>query len=697
MNNYGNVYFALIKAGVQKDYKDAMLQLVLYTFKTKNYLDVDTKTLGEDFNSLMGFEIPPFPLQDLLSRAIKEGYLEYNKNEGKYEPNNSKIKKSPFMNNITEGKQKFNSLVLDFIKYSKETLKSGFNESEAQKIISNFIEEQGMLVFNEKESYFNDSHKEFVFAKYLNYLYREHIDRFNYVNELIVSRILREYVLYNNGETEVFNDLNVYLDTGFVFRLLGIDSLDRKDAYEDLLKDMKDAGISIKLFSHTLNEITSIISNSIQWIDNPAYSKIEANETTDYFVSHKYSQEDIQLYLTELPEVLKSKDIEIVDLEYPKTLPLGVTDELTYYNNIVRMYSENNPIFDEEEKRYTVEMDARSFFYVDYLSKGINSTDIRHAKNILLTTNVSLAMLSRKMMKSKQNIPFCVTDRFMGVTLWNNKPDKIEETSYNNLLIAIKSAFMPNDAMLDLLNKSLSEQEESGILTHEQCVAIKTSINAHNYLMELTNGDYNRFDEKTPLQILKEMNNEARAKGRIEEREKADKEIQAISDQLSQKTKEADDALMMIDSTNKELIKIKIELALKNLSDSEKEQGQFEKLIETINNKARSYKNKLLICYIVLIIIYVVVGVFVWFNSDKKDYFSLYGFIAPAIGLIITYIYFAFTGKDFNVFTWNKRVYEKRREKLLKKSNIDEDKERLRLKEQSQKIKSEIEQLESML
>ncbi len=684
--NFKYAYFALIKANIDNEYNEAMLQFILYVIKKKHYDEIDVEILCKDFEKIIGFVIPYFPMKKLLTEALKDGFIEYTKDK-KYIPNFSNIDKSVFMNDINNENKKFTALLRDFKSFVLRTNNESLTDDDADKIISSFIEEQGMLLFNEKDNYFNSCHEEYLFAKYLEELYLKDSSQFEYINELIVGRLLSEYLLYTEDDKEYLSDVTVYLDTGFVFRLLGIDGLNRKEIYNQLLRQMQSLGMKIKVYEHTYSEISGIILNSIQWIDNLEYDPVMSSETIDYFVRNSYTKEYVEDYATNLRKTLNDLGVEIESMSYPQSVPQNVISEMDYYDAIVNQYKENNDDFDEEEKRNTIWMDAKSFFYTDYLSNGFIANSISDIKHLFVTTNFSLAFALKKLLSERKRIndygiPFCVTDSFLGVVLWKTAPDKIADYTRNRLMVAMNAAFLPKEALLEKLVSSLEKCVDAGKISPEECYMLKTTHLAHKYLMDITKGDPELFTQQTPLEILQAIHNEGKEEGFQEgiqvEREKANKEIESISNKLDAKDKENQNLQRKDIDQQIVISELKKRIAIQDKSNAEENYASIEKHEKIAYNKAKKHKRNLGIIYIAFLIIYALVGVYFWTVSKKYDLFSLYTFLAPVVFAVITYAYFAITGKSFNIFKWTDNIVKQQQEKYFAKNNIKlEQKEQL--------------------
>ena len=678
-NKYNSAYYILVSNNADSEYDQALLYFVLYVIKKKNYTDInsvtDTTSLCEEFNKLIGFNISYFAMEEILKKANKQGFLTYNKKKNTYTPDFNKIQKCPFMNKMYDSKTKFTELIKDFKGYALNSLGKELSNSNAEKIIANFIEEQGLIFYKQKEHYFNNSHDEYLFAKYLKHTQEANPQFIEYINDLIIGRISSELFLYEPKNATYLKHLNIYLDAGFIFRLLGLDSIDRKQIYQQLLDSIHACGIKTYIFSHTLNEITTIIDNSCEWINNPDFDPSIATETTYYFVTNNYKVEDIEKISIGLKSSLSDYNIEIIDIDYPQNTASKVISEATYYDEIINYYNKHNTNFDENEKKQTVELDALSFFLVDHLNKGICGTNLLTIKNLFVTTNSSLARISKHIITSiknlpKKSIPFCVSDRFIGVLLWQADSKKITEDSYNRLIVAMNAALLPNEQILKEFSKSIDKAEYENTISEENCYFLRTNKKAHNYLMDITQGNVEEFSAKTPLEILQGIRSEAKEEGKNEERLIADKELEEKELTIKQKSQE-------IDSLTSENLdwQIRFYSAEKRekeekLISLERDLQEKHKPIETIKKKTGKLKSIIYMSCFVFVMIIIMIAIILGFNKTTKDLFDVFSFVVPFVPVLIVYIVLAVKHKKISFTDWINKAMTKYENKLYKKNNV---------------------------
>lgn len=552
-NNYlKNAYYLMVQNDFcNDDFDDALLNLLLIVLKKKNYDVIKTAAdIVDDFREIIGFEVPYLPLKNILCLAQNRGYVMENKTGG-YRPDYTKIKENCLEEEVIKKQKDLQSLVKAFSYYLKDDIGiSEISDDEISERIDNFIDEQGALFYRNGVSYLSNPHDDFLFAKFLSD--EKNVKYFDIVDDLIAGRILSELLIHSDEiETPKFSDKTVYLDANIVFCLLEIDEFNRAENYKNLLLSMRDNGIKVKVFEHTVKEVELIIQNSIEWIDNPEYVASRASKATQFFVSNGFSAKKVEEKLSFCRITLKDIGIEIDEMDYPQSFPQTAYTEQDYYNKIKLYYEENNPDFDEDAKRKTIETDAKSFFYLSAKNNYSYSVVFSNLKYIMITQNTSLAIVAKQLLDNRNNIPFCVTDTFWGALLWKFNPQINTVLSKQKLATFISTAFLPNPIMCDRFYTIIQEAQDSGKLTDEQCKLLKQNKLAAKLLVEKTQGDIELLSEKTATEILTEIETQAYNKG-LEEKES----------EMSPIIKDRDDTII---SQRKQIIETQLESLSKDI------------------------------------------------------------------------------------------------------------------------------------
>ena len=540
-NNYlKNAYYLMIKKGFYDSQLDeALLNLLLIVIKNRHYeILPDTKTLIKDFKSIIGFELPYFPMQTIIGLAKKNEYLIEGIGKGEFNPDFSKINKITSMKEIIDRERLINELQNAFCDFLKENdSENEYSLEKVAELIDSFVEFQGALFYYDKDKYFS-SHEDYLFAKFIS----GNSQYYNLIDELITGRILSELLIHDEGNIDIkntsFANTTVYLDAAILFILLDIDELHRFETYKKLICDMKELGITVKVFKHTFAEVENIIANSIQWINNPDFEPARSSKAAYYFVTNNYSVDDIEEKLSLMrKEIEDINGIEIEDMDYPYAPEGCKYFEQDYYDAIRDFYADRNFAFSEEEKRETIENDAKSFFYISIKNNFIPSFSIGDLKTVLLTSNTSLAIVSKKFAENERSIPFCVTDIFFGALIWKSNPKLVDLPSKQKLSSFLYQAYLPTDAMFEKFSSVIAKSLEEQTITEEDCIVLKQNKSAAKLLVEITEGDIDRITINTPHDIMQSIRAKAKEEGRLEELERSSAIIKG-KDEIISKTKQ---------------------------------------------------------------------------------------------------------------------------------------------------------------
>ncbi len=678
--------YAALTADFSKNIDDAFINMLVGLIASKNYDEFTVRIIEQDFFEAYGFRIPHFPLKRILLKVCKNGYLTYK--QDKFIPDFEKIDQNTFPQLYRENEQKYRLFLAALSSFFSDRFNLNLTEDQASEIVDRFIEAHGLSFFQEHELQLNNSATSYRFSQFLTYAQAERPDLYQLLDSIIVGRVLAELVTFSEDSLmQTRSSAKVFIDTGFAFRLLGIDALDRKDIYRDMVKDMQAMGMNVYMFQHTFVEMSTIILNCREWVNNYEFDPSKASEATFYFVNNNYTREMIDDLIQNLKRCLKDVGVTVKSFEYPQKPPVGVPFERDLYDSIVSYYKETNPSFNEEEKRFTVEQDAHSLFLVDCQNYGQIANRLEEVSTIFVTTNQTLGKICRnvchkKAMFSTGSIPYCVTDYFFGNLIWTSSPSKILEINRRRLDCAILAAFNPSDRMLSKLNSSLTKLEAIGTLDPEQCYALKASRLSYRNLMEITSGDESQLTEATPLEILRRIQEEAKSEGVLEERRKNDILLAARDRENLQRQIEGVDARLELNYEKITTANQQIDLSQRDLNELQK---QTKELLTRKNAAERSVNVRVHLTiglYAMLFIVYIAIGCILSVYQEGR-FFNLFSFLTSA--LAGTYLFFFIAGRKFDIFHWKKAYIKRSLPNAYRKRGFDfKQLEQLQLKMQDQ-------------
>lgn len=228
-----------------------------HDFDQLGILSSDGKSIKDIINDKYAIEIEDYVLTKWINERF---YLENKKLKLKTKDKNEDLKDK--INRIKNGEKKFLAKVAEirknFINFAQTKFNKKFNNEESKDIFNKYI----YTVVQEKNVESKDSTGYFIFQKFLTYLYEQNLAALEIIENFGIANQIQDLVL--NGDTDKPNFLEncvVFLDTPIIMKRLGYDGLELSDIYKDFFADLKKAGATLKIFTHTFEELWGILFN----------------------------------------------------------------------------------------------------------------------------------------------------------------------------------------------------------------------------------------------------------------------------------------------------------------------------------------------------------------------------------------------------------------------------------------------------
>ncbi len=526
-----------------------LVETVIYNTANKNFT---TSQITQSIFDLWGIEIPDMPLRTIVGRISAKGAVIKSTNRAKYIIKNREILKEKALlveNQLSKIEQDFHFLVNDFVDFTLNLRGQKISNDDAIREIESFI--------NEQATYLALSQSPKDFSNNLNFsiyfldrcLGNEKLSKiteaitFGYI--LSESIFIAEPINYTS-----FNNLNVVLDTPIIFKLLGINEIDERDLYEEMISDLIDMGAKVSTFNHCIDEMEQIIDGSIYYVDSGVFDPSIASETSLYFANQGYSRADIEEERLLLRNRISEFGIEVINETFNEPIQKYLMDENEIYQTIVSVYKDSKVTFYEAKLKNTLELDSRSINQIYVLRAGSKSLSLNGCKAVFLTSNNSLVYASKcfndKVNSNNQNlIAPCIKDVSLATFLWLNKPITLKQLAVHKLTQRAYSIMTPNPQLWSKFIEELKKSTIKGDITEEQAYLLRTSSFVRRSLVKVTLKDLDNVTHYTPLQLIEELRNEGRHEAQTEFNqeinrviEEKDNESKIIRDSLAQAIEE---------------------------------------------------------------------------------------------------------------------------------------------------------------
>lgn len=548
-------------------YLDIYIPMVVELFKKrkiKSFKRNEIDQLIRMFYEEYGLKIPFYPMLTIINRMINLGYLKAisigQREPVQIIPNYEIIDQTEFDLSSKNFDTKFDLLIHDYITFANEKHDIQLSDEQAYNhilLVLNdhdldiaFInrEEISILPKQEEESKVNRN----LFYDFIKTLFEDNSPKFELVNDIVFGHIIASTILFTKIKpiNSIKRKTTFFLDTGILFGLFGLNGKQEQEVYSDFVHLLQDNDGTVKIFEHTYQEFINIVDSCVQWIDNPNFDASKASKALLYFRSEGYHYSDVELFIKKFPEKLISIGIETEDLPDPNMNIDFQMDEYEFQRNLIQLYLEKDPNFDEEEKEETINYDVKSISAIFKRRRGKVPRNIDDCNVLFVTRNSTLAYASKLHENNYPNhdnfyIPTAVTDVFLGTILWLSSPDNInlEDFTKKQLISHCYAAMNPTKRTFTLFLNKVNELKQDGSLSEDDIIYLETSSEARRLLQEKTLGDATKITSKTPIEILNEV--------QLDAERKAKDEFTPILNNLESKNKELSET---VEQKQKEIV-----------------------------------------------------------------------------------------------------------------------------------------------
>jgi len=521
MQNKSILSVAILKANWDFrhiDYIDNFIPLFLHVLRSNKYNEIKIDKFKMDFENEFGLCVPYHPIEAVLIRLknLEKKGLIYKKNQNFYF-DSTKDSKNNF-EEIRDSQQreltKLNRALIDFCKkvYSYE-----LDDATAEKGLISFFQENelGLLSATKEKSVLPNLETKktikYYIAKFIEDAKNAEPEIFKFLVDLAVGVALANSIVYGK-DLQSFSgkigNLNLFLDTGYIFALLGVDGTEKKAAFGELTKTMTDLGANLFVFEHTYDEVMKILNGASSWMSHGDYDIKKASRVLKYFLSSDFNASDVDMFIIQVPNIFSKHKIKSVPKPtYSKDVRYQI-DEHELKRLIIESYK-NDPFFDEMSKDETINKDIESIYSICKLRKGRIAYTLKDASYVFVTTNKSLARIST-LVQSDDNAPFsippCITDILIGTLVWLQYPLKTSTLNEKKLIADAYAAIQPDASLVKRYLQEVDSLKKKDEISDNEYYILRTNRVAFNLLSERTKNDIQNFQPKTAREIMDEIN-----------------------------------------------------------------------------------------------------------------------------------------------------------------------------------------------
>ncbi|WP_066351682.1 hypothetical protein [Aliarcobacter skirrowii] len=489
----------------------------------------DLNKFNQLFYDFYGLNIPIIILRTILARATKLNFFikENNVLTPNHENINKELPRETKPRDSIRDINMFISNIKNFIKnkydktYIKKDIESALiklltkHEEDFLYLISDDIEKNLLPSVNIKKT--KQLELDYLIYKFILSIEQSDTVNFNIFKKISIGFMLLNSIVYTNeDETKGnINDINVYLDTKIVLRLLGMEGDRHKEHYKEFLNYIKNNSNKIKLymFDKHYDELVNILENAKNSTNGNSFK----SSVRKHFDEKNYTVSDIEKIMNNLENMLKDNNIEIFNnYVYTQDSDQYQIDEVKFQENLEERYNSNSVRELSRKTKDSIETDATVIAQLIRLQKNHIASNFSKIKNILLTTNIILSLEVQKLEKTFNTrktkfIPSCITDFYFFSQIWMNSQHSINANGdITSFISNVFLTFEADEKLYKEYYKKVKILKESGKVTEEEYRLLCSSQITDSILEEKTLCNYENIDDKLPLEILEEIQHNAR-------------------------------------------------------------------------------------------------------------------------------------------------------------------------------------------
>ena len=191
------------------------------------------------------------------------------------------------------------------------------SDAVAEERVNQFLQNEDNTFHNiEYISNENEDRLYFEWNRFLKTTNDENQELFNVIAMFRYATTIKEALFCSIDGTDVYNNLNVYLDSPMIFALLGMDDKPRIESCRLLLDEIQKAGCNVYIFDHCYDEVAGILERAFVWATSPNYDISKANNAARYFRNERMQGIEISDYCSSLKNKIDELGIKKQETGY---------------------------------------------------------------------------------------------------------------------------------------------------------------------------------------------------------------------------------------------------------------------------------------------------------------------------------------------------------------------------------------------
>ena len=512
MSNITKLYAAYKAGYLGNNILDTYFSFMANMIFEEHLMVVEDGVVAEKFKERYTIELPlPF-IRQVLGVGVHNG--SFIEDHGKYSVVTNELSKYRFSK--TEFDSLWENLIREFTAYC-QTKEIDISSIDVNTFILDIIDDSDEKILSGEKVDEKDglTPSEYAWYSFVKEQGESQTELYSFVAALSVSNITKQALFHTGEAVTDYSNLHIYLDSPIVFSLLGMDNVSRTESYRQLIADMIKAKCNIHVLDHNFQEVDGIIARAAGWATSTSYDLRKANNAARFFHDSQMDETEISEFCENIETKLNELGITVKETSSDVYQDKFQEDETCLFDMVKTRYVDHGYEL-SQEKQNSIRTDVRSIIMIYRERQGQTATRLQNAKHIMLTSNNTIANVCKKYESNRSqqsgHIPACISADLFGAVLWLDSPMQMLEYQKKKLLADCYALLKPDKVLLDKYIQSLDEARNADAIDEKKFLFLRTHKVVLDSLMDITKGDYARFNSNTYLEVYEDIQEKAQKK-----------------------------------------------------------------------------------------------------------------------------------------------------------------------------------------
>ncbi len=494
--------FAILKVNIQNrsDYLEYLKPFIFQILLDNQQVSITTETISQDIRLTYGLDIPKRTVGIVLKRIAKSRLIK--KEEGAYKVIGN-LPDPKIHSKRANARDHIDSITDGLIIFSQDTPRPISDRDEAVQSICAFLSQFDVACLRSylKETAIPKLKKHHpsgivLVSDYIQYIQQNDLVRFNSFIIVVQGHMLANALLCPDLDkaAKTYRNVTFYFDTSLIIKSLGLDGESGKSATDELIKLIRNLKGNIAVFSHTFQEIKSVLLGKADHIDSGPDDGGIIHEARKAGTTRA----DLIHFATILDQKINDIGIQI------KPSPSRINDFQIDVAEFEKALDKNKVLHRNPRAR---EYDIQSVQSIYAIRKNRHVSSLEKSYAVFVTDNSGYANTACHFDKGKDyrslsEVSSVITDFSLANVSWLKAPMGASNLPMTQMLAISYAALKPSHELLEKYLEEIDKLQEKGGITERDHQLLRSSPLVYRELMHLTLGEDDILDEKIVSQKI---------------------------------------------------------------------------------------------------------------------------------------------------------------------------------------------------